>query len=117
MHLFSLFSILIPSLTCWNLSLSLRSPTPSLALQSELLDSIGMSFSLPIYAEVMARASLRSGPTCAPRPGRGIDSKVLKYLDVDATIDISFPSDCSNFGCNSRFGDIYGHCSDDYMSS
>ena len=65
----------------------------------------------------MARASLRSGPTCVPRPGRGVDPKVLKYLDVDATIDTSFPSDCSNSGTNSRSGDIYGDCSDDCISS
>ena len=117
MHFFSVFSILIPSLTCWNLSLSLRSPTPTLALQLGLLDSIEMSFSLPVYDEAMARASLRSGPTCAPQPSRGIDPKVLKYLDVDATVDTSFPSDCFNYGCNSTSGDIYGDCSDDCMSS
>ena len=104
-------------MTCWNLSLSLRSPTPTLALQSRLLDSIEMSFSLPIYAEAMARASLRNGPTYAPRPGRGVDPKVLKYLDVDATVDTSFPSDCSNSGCSSRSSDIYGDCSDDCISS
>ena len=104
-------------MTCWNFSLSLKSPTPSLALQSELLDSIEMSFSLHVYVEAMTCASLKSGPTCAPRPRRGIDPKVLKYLDVDATVDTSFPSDCSNSGCNSRFGDIYGDYSDDCMSS
>ena len=104
-------------MTCWNLSLSLRSPTPSLALQSGLLDNIEMSFFLPVYVEAMAHTSLRSGPTCAPRPGRGVDPKVLNYLDVDATVDTSFPSDCSNSGCSSRFGDIYGDYSDDCMSS
>ena len=76
-----------------------------------------MSFSLPVYAEAMARASLRNGPTYAPRPSRGVDPKVLKYLDIDATTDTSFPSDCSNSGCSSRFGDIYGDCSDDCISS
>ena len=76
-----------------------------------------MSFSLPVYAEAMACASLRSGPICAPRPGHGVDPKVLKYLDIDATVDTSFPSDCSNSGCNSRSGDIYGDCSDDCISS
>ena len=86
----------------------MRTPTPSLALQSRLLDSIEMSFSLPVYAEAMARASLRSGPTCASRLGRGVDPKVLNYLDVDATVDTSFPLDCSNFGCSSRSNDIYG---------
>ena len=89
----------------------MRSPTPTLALQSKLLDSIETTFSLPIYAKAMARASLRSGPICAPRPGRGVDPRVLKYLDVDATVDTSFPSD------SSRSGDIYGDCSDDCISS
>ena len=104
-------------MTYWNLSLSLRSPTPSLVLQLGLLDSIEMSFSLPVYGEAMACASLRSEPTCAPRSGRGVDPKVLKYLDVDATADTSFPSDCFNSGCSSRFGDIYGDCSDYCISS
>ena len=115
--MFSVFSILIPSLTCWNLSLSLRSPTATLALQSRLLDSIEMPFFLHVYAEAMARASLRSGPTCAPRPSRGVDPKVLKYLDVDAIVDTSFSLDCSNSGCSSTSGDIYRDCSDDCMSS
>ena len=95
----------------------MRSPTPTLALQSRLLDSIEKSFSLPVYAKAMARASLRSEPTCAPRPGLGVDPKVLKYLDVDAIVDTSFPLDCSNSGCSSRSGDIYGDCSDDCISS
>ena len=95
----------------------MRSPTPTLALQSRLFDSIEMPFSLHVYAEAMARASLRKGPTCAPRRGRGVDPKVLKYLDVDATVEISFPLDCSNSGCSSRSDDIYGDCSDDCMSS
>ena len=65
----------------------------------------------------MARASIRSGPTCAPRPGCRVDPRVLNYVDVDATVDILFPSDCSNYGCSSRSGDIYGDCSDDCMFS
>ena len=95
----------------------MRSPTPTLALQSGLLDSIEASFSLTVYAEAMACASLRSGPTCVPRPGRRVDPKVLKYLDVDVTVDTSFLSDCSNSGCSSRSGDIYGDCSDNCISS
>ena len=65
----------------------------------------------------MGGASLRSGPTCAPRPGRGVDPKVLNYLDIDATVDISIPLDCSNSGCSSRSSNIYGDYSDDCMSS
>jgi hypothetical protein len=75
------------------------------------------SFSLPVYADAMARASLRSGPTCVPRPGHGVDPRVLNYLDIDATVDTSFPSDCSDFGCSPRSGEIFERCSDDSMSS
>ena len=38
----------------------------------------------------MARASLRSEPTCAPQPGHGVDPRVLNYLDIDAAVDTSF---------------------------
>jgi hypothetical protein len=95
----------------------MRSPTPGSVLQAGLLDSLEKSFSLPVYADAMARASLRSGPTCAPRHGHGVDPRVLNYLDVDATVDTSFPSDCSDSGCSSRSGDIFERCSDDSMSS
>jgi hypothetical protein len=95
----------------------LRSPTPSFVLHAGLLDSPEKSFSLPVYADAMARASLRSGPTRAPRPGHGIDPRILNYLDIDATVDTSFPSDCSDSGCNPRFGEIFERCSDDSMSS
>jgi hypothetical protein len=95
----------------------LRSPTPGFVLQASLLDSPEKSFSLPVYADAMARASLKSGPTCAPRPGHGVDPRVLNYLDIDAIVDTSFSSDCSDSGCNSRSGEIFEHCSDDSMSS
>jgi hypothetical protein len=95
----------------------LRSPTPGLILQAGLLNSPEKSFSLPIYADAMAHASLRSRPTCAPRPGYGIDPRVLNYLDIDATIDTSFAVDCSDFGCSSRSGEIFERCSDDSMST
>jgi hypothetical protein len=78
----------------------MRNPTPSSVLQAGLLDSPEKSFSLPVYANAMARASLRSGPTCAPRLGYGVDPRVLNYLDVDATVDTSFPSDCSDSECS-----------------
>jgi hypothetical protein len=95
----------------------MRSPIPSSVLQAGLLDSPEKSFSLPVYADAMARASLRSRPTCAPRPGHGVDPRVLNYLDVDTTLDTSFPSDCSDSGCSPRSGDIFERCSDDSMSS
>jgi hypothetical protein len=109
--------MLIPWWIICHFSLSLRSPTPSFVLQAGLLDSPEKSFSLPIYADAMARASLKSGPTCAPRPGHGVDPRVLNYLDIDATIDTSFPSDCSDSGCSPHSGEIFERCSDDSMSS
>jgi hypothetical protein len=98
-------------------SFSLRSPTPSLILQAGLLNSPEKSFSLPVYTDAMARASLRSRPTCAPRPGYGVDPRISNYLDIDATVDTSFVADCSDSGCNSRSGEIFERCSDDSMST
>jgi hypothetical protein len=109
--------MLIPWWIICHFSSSLRSPTPGLVLQAGLLDSPEKSFSLPVYAEAMARASLRSGPTCATQPGHGVDPRVLNYLDVDSTVNTSFPSDCSDSGCSPRSGEIFEHCSDDSMSS
>jgi hypothetical protein len=109
--------MLIPWWIICHFSLSLRSPTPSFVLQAGLLDSPEKSFSLPVYADAMARASLKSGPTFAPRPGHGVDPRVLNYLDIDATIDTSFPSDCSDSGCSPHSGEIFERCSDDSMSS
>jgi hypothetical protein len=109
--------MLIPWWIICHFSSSLRSPTPGFVLQAGLLDSPEKSFSLPVYANVMARASLRSGPTCAPRPGHGIDPRVLNYLGIDATVDTSFPSNCSDSRCSPRSGEIFECCSDDSMSS
>jgi hypothetical protein len=109
--------MLIPWWLICHFSSSLRSPTPGFVLQAGLLDSPEKSFSLPVYADAMARVSLRSGPTCAPRPGHGVDPRVLNYLDIDATVDTSFPSDCSDSGCSPRSGEIFERCSDDSMSS
>jgi hypothetical protein len=82
-----------------------------------LLNSLEKLFFLPVYADAMARASLRSRPTCAPRPGHGVDPRVLNYLDIDATVDNSFHADCSDSGCSSRSGEIFERCSDDSMST
>jgi hypothetical protein len=94
----------------------LRIPTPGFILQAGLLDSPEKSFFLPVYADALARASLRSRPTCAPRPGHGVDPRVLNYLDIDATVDNSFPADCSDSGCSSRSSEIFERCSNDSMS-
>jgi hypothetical protein len=86
-----------------------------LILQAGLLNSPEKSFSLPVYVDAMARASLRSRPTCTPRLGHGIDPRVLNYLDIDATVDTSFAADCSDSRCSSQSGEIYERCSDDSM--
>jgi hypothetical protein len=109
--------ILIPWWIVCHFSLSLRNPTPGLILQTGLLNSPEKSFSLPVYADAMARASLRSRPTRATRPSHGVDPRVLNYLDIDATVDTSFAADCSDSGCSSRSGEIYERCSDDSMST
>jgi hypothetical protein len=109
--------MLIPWWIICHFSSSMRYRTLGVVLQAGLLDSPEKSFSLPVYTEAMARAYLRSGPTCAHRPGHGVDPRVLNYLDVDATIDTSFPSDCSISGCSPRSGEIFERCSDDSMSS
>jgi hypothetical protein len=69
--------ILSPWWIICHFSSSLRSPTPGFILQAGLLDSPEKSFFLPIYADAMARAPLRSRPTCAPCPGHGVDPRVL----------------------------------------
>jgi hypothetical protein len=52
---------------------------------------------------------------CLARPGHGIDPRVLNYLDIDTTVDTSFPSDCSDSGYSSRSGKIFEPCSDDSL--
>jgi hypothetical protein len=46
------------------------------------------------------------------------------FLDISATVDTSFPTDCSDSGSSSLFGEIFEHrssksrrCSDDSMST
>jgi hypothetical protein len=46
------------------------------------------------------------------------------FLDISASIDTSFPADCSDSGSSSLFGEIFEHrsskfrrCSDDSMST
>jgi hypothetical protein len=109
--------ILIPWWIICHFISSLRSPTPGFVLQADLLDSPEKSFSLLVYTDAMARASLKSGPTCAPQPGHGVDPRILNYFDIDATIDTSFFLDCSDSRCSSRSGEIFECCSDDSMSS
>jgi hypothetical protein len=53
------------------------------------------SFDLPVYADAMARASLPTRPSCVPRR-RNVDPRVVEYFDIDASVDASFPVDCSD---------------------
>jgi len=114
-------SSVVPILITWGIvchfSLSLRGPIPSLALQAGLVRSLEKSFALPIYADSMARASLKGGPTCAPRPGLAVDPRVLKYVDIDAAVDNTSPSDFSGSGSSCRSDDIWGDGGGDSMSS
>jgi hypothetical protein len=72
----------------------------------------------------MARAFPPRRPTCAPRPRHRIDPRVLNFFDISATIDASFPADCSDFGSSSLYGKIFERrssktrsCSNDSMST
>jgi hypothetical protein len=80
------------------------------------------SFDLPVYADAMARASLPTRPSCAPRK-RTLDPRVVEYFDIDATVDASFRVDCSDPKSGSLSGEIFQRsssksrpCSDDSMS-
>ena len=61
------------------------------------------SFLLPTYVEAMAHASLPIRPSCGPN----VDSRIMEYLDIDATIDASFPIDCSNSKSKSMSGEFF----------
>ena len=79
-------------------------------------------FDLPVYAEAMVRASLPIGPSSVPCKCN-VDPRVLEYFDIDATVDASFPIDCSDDDSSSMSGEIFQlsstkskPCSDDSMS-
>ena len=55
----------------------------------------------------MAHASPPTRPSCVPCQ-RNVDPRNLEFLDITATIDASFPIDCSNFESNSLSGEILG---------
>jgi hypothetical protein len=98
-----------------HLTFNLRSPTPGFILQASLLDSPEKSFFLPVYVEAMAHASPPRRPTVAPHRRKGVDPRVLNFIDNSATIDNSFSADSSDFGCSSLSGEKC--CSDDSMST
>ena len=61
------------------------------------------TFDLLVYVEAMARVSLPTQPSCVPHECN-VDPKVLEYLDIDATVDASFPIDCSDSESSSLSG-------------
>jgi hypothetical protein len=54
-------------------------------------------------------------PTCVPYCRHVRDPRILNFFDIIATVDASFPTDCSDFGCSSLSGEIFERCSDDSM--
>jgi hypothetical protein len=86
-----------------------------------MFNSPEKSFDLPVYVDAMARASPPTRPSCVPRK-RNVDPRVVEYFDIDATVDASFPVDCSNHESSSLSGEIFQRrssksrpCSDDSM--
>jgi hypothetical protein len=81
------------------------------------------SFLLPVYAQAMVCASPPTRPSCVPLHHSVGDPRVLEFLDITATVDASFPIDCSKSKSNSLSGEIFQRkssksrpCSDDSMS-
>jgi hypothetical protein len=60
-----------------------------------MFNSPEKSFDPPVYANAMARASPPTRPSCVPRK-RNVDPRVVEYFDIDATVNASFPVDCSD---------------------
>jgi hypothetical protein len=80
------------------------------------------SFDLPVYADVIARASPPTRPNHALRK-RNLDPRVVEYFDIDATVDALFHVDCSDPESSYLSGEIFQPrssksrpCSDDSMS-
>jgi hypothetical protein len=79
---------------------------PRYILQASMFSSPKKSFILSVYAEAMARASPPTRPSCVPRQ-RNVDPRVLEFFDITATVDASFPVDCSDFESSSLSGEIF----------
>lgn len=84
----------------------MSTPTHGCILQSSMFSSPEKPFDLPVYAEAMARASLSTGPSCVPRK-YNVDPRILEFFDLDATVDDSFPLDCSDPKSTSMCGEIF----------
>jgi hypothetical protein len=79
----------------WHFTCSLSTPTHGYILQASMFNSPKKSIDLPVYVDAMARASPPTRPSCVPCK-RNVDPMVLEYLDIDATVDASFPVDYSD---------------------
>jgi hypothetical protein len=55
----------------------------------------------------MARAFPPKRPTSVPCHRHVGDPRVLNFLDISATVNASFPADCSNSESNSLSGKIF----------
>jgi hypothetical protein len=108
--------ILIPWWITWHFNSYLRSPSPGYIMQTNMFDSPEKSFLLLAYVEAMECASPPRRPTCVPRHRHVGDPRVLNFLDISATVDASFPADCSNSEYNFLSGEIFECCNDDSMS-
>jgi hypothetical protein len=91
-------------------------------LQASIFSSPEKSFDLLVYADAMAHASPPTRPSSVPRK-RNMDPRVVAYFDIDATVDASFPVDCSDPESSYLSGEIFQRrsskskpCSDDSMS-
>jgi hypothetical protein len=93
-------------LIIWHFSMSLSTPTHGYILQASMFSSPEKPFDLPVYVEAMARASLPTGPSCVPRK-YNVDPMVLEFFDLDATVDASFPVECSDPESSSMCGEIF----------
>jgi hypothetical protein len=115
--------ILMPCWIVWHFSSGLSTPTLGYTLQASLFSSPEKSFLLHVYAEAMARAFPPKRPTSVPCHRHVGDPRVLNFLDISATVNASFPADCSNSESNSLSGEIKKRessmsrpCSEDSMS-
>jgi hypothetical protein len=79
---------------------------PRYILQASMFSSPEKSFILSVYAEAMAHASPPTRPSCVPRQ-RNVDPRVLEFFDITATVDASFPVDCSDSESSSLSGEIF----------
>ena len=88
--------VLIPCGILYYFSSSLSNPTLGYILQASFFSVPKKSFFLHVYAEAMARASPPKQPTRVPRGCHEEDPRVLDFLDINVTVDDSFPVDRSN---------------------